>query len=121
MLKKYFLGFFLLFSCLVYADEKPKNMQQSINIAEKCAYLNCVRNHIDTIDAQLVTLLGERLAYVKRAGELKGPNVPVHDQARENKILDKVSKAAETFGYSGEIARAVFVTLLKQSNSYERR
>ena len=107
----------LLFSGLSLANP----MQQTNAIAEKCADLNCVRGNIDNIDSQIVALLGQRLAYVKRAGELKGPNVPVHDQAREDKILAKVAQEAESFGYPGTIARALYTTLLQQTNAYEQQ
>lgn len=118
MIKKSLVLIMFLFSGWAFA---ANSMQQANDAAEKCPDLNCVRGHIDNIDSQLVVLLGERLAYVKRAGELKGPNVPVHDQARENKILDKVAAEAEAFGYPGAIARAVFTSLLGQTNIYEGR
>lgn len=87
--------------------------------AAECKTLECVRTHIDQIDQQLVQLIGNRLTYVKRAGELKKGRRPVHDQAREDKILTNVGKQAEQVGYPSTIAVAVFKTLLQQTNKYE--
>lgn len=89
--------------------------------AQHCQNLICVRNNIDSIDTQIVTLIGERLSYVKRAGELKKGKRSVHDQARENKILNQVAKQAQAVGYPPKIATAVFRTLLKQANLYETK
>lgn len=89
--------------------------------AENCSTLPCVRKNIDQIDQQIVVLLGKRLTYVKRAGELKQNKKPIHDQARENRILKKVGKQAEQQGYSADIAQAVFKTILIQSNIYEEK
>lgn len=87
--------------------------------AQNCQTLACVRNNIDLIDAEIVNLMGSRLAYVKRAGELKKGQKSIHDPERENKILLKVADQAEKAGYSGSIAAAVFKTILFQSNIYE--
>jgi len=68
-----------------------------------------------------VKLIGKRLAYVKRAGELKKNINSVHDQKRENSILASVARQAEQEGYSGSIAKAIFETILKESNRYEKK
>jgi len=86
---------------------------------EKCTNLICVRDCIDSIDAQIVNLIGQRLSYVKKAGEIKGKNIPIHDQKRENEILAKVSLLAEKQGYSADISQSIYVVILEQSNKYE--
>jgi cyclohexadienyl dehydratase len=98
----------------IYAD------QDNLGSAQQCATLTCVREHIDSIDAQLVDLIGRRLSYVQRAGELKGSATAIHDQTREDKILKKVGLEAEKLGYPASIAQAVFRTILEQANQYEK-
>ena len=80
-----------------------------------------MRTGIDQINSQIVTLLGQRLQYVKRAGELKKNKKSIHDQARENMILTNVGKQAQREGYPASIAQAVFKAILKQSNVYEKK
>jgi isochorismate pyruvate lyase len=89
--------------------------------ARHCKNLTCVRDNIDSINAKIVRLLGERLQYVKRAGELKKNVKSVHDQKRENEILHSVSMQAKKLGYPGSVAVAVFKTILAQSNVYEKQ
>ncbi len=89
--------------------------------AQQCNNLKCVRKGIDQINAGIVKLIGQRLAYVKRAGELKKGTKSVHDQKREDAILSAVSLQAQKEGYPASIARAVFQTILAQSNTYEKK
>ena len=88
--------------------------------AEQCQTLICVRQNIDIIDASMVALIGQRLTYVKRAGELKRGKQAVHDAAREQQILMRITQLAKAAGYSPVIAVAVYKTLLLQTNQYER-
>lgn len=101
---------FLMYSSLAWATS-----------AENCQTLSCVRAGIDAIDQHIVVLISERLAYVKKAAELKQQDKKaVHDAAREQNILTSVSLQAQQLGYDGKIAQAIFKTILYQSNQYEK-
>lgn len=100
----------IFLSSNAFASTKIKN----------CLNLICVRNNIDTIDSQIVKLIGLRLAYVKRAGELKKGKQAIHDPARENQIILKVTQLALENGYPGFIAAEIYKTLLIQANIYEQ-
>jgi isochorismate pyruvate lyase len=89
--------------------------------AQQCDSLQCVRLGIDQINTTIVHLVGERLRYVKRAGELKNKNQPTDDPKRNEAILKSVGEAAKKAGYSPEIAQAIFKTILAQSIAYERQ
>ena len=55
--------------------------------------LKDLRNKIDQIDQELVTLIEQRLEVVKQIGEYKKKhNLPILDQNREQEVLDKNSK-----------------------------
>lgn len=60
------------------------------------------------------------MRYVRRAGELKGHRLAVHDEAREKEILQAVASQARAQHDDPEVAVAVFRALLKQSNRVER-
>lgn len=95
-------------------------LKPELTPARNCQSLICVRNNIDIIDSQIVKLIGLRLTYVKRAGELKKGKQPIHDQVRENQIILKVSQLATKMGYPGSIAAEIYKTLLIQTNTYEK-
>jgi len=95
--------------------------QTNLSSPGNCPTLKCVRHHIDVIDDRIVKLLALRLAYVKRAGELKQGKVPLHDQRREKQVLWHVAHAATQSGFPATIALAVFKTIIKQSIAYERQ
>ena len=55
--------------------------------------LKDLRNKIDLIDQELVTLIEQRLEVVKQIGDYrKKHNLPILDQNREQEVLDKNSK-----------------------------
>lgn len=113
------------FVCLILIEILFKNGYAAEMSLEKmhvnqCENLLCVRQHIDGIDTQIVNLIGLRLNYVKQAGQIK-KNRPIHDQAREDKILKKVGEQAQNVGYSPTIIQEIFKTILKQSNLYESK
>ena len=85
----------------------------------KCQSLHCVRIGIDSIDTKIILLLKQRLDYVARAGQLKKGKRPIHDQAREDRILKQVAKEGSAAGVPSAFARAVFKTILAGSNQYE--
>lgn len=121
-MKKYLLLLVMLIPCLILGQgqSQPPVPNQYGQNAEQCQDLECVRNNIDAIDSQIVALLGQRLAYVKRAGQLKPPATSVNDRSREIQILNKVAQQAQALGFSPIIARSVFSTILLQSNLYEQ-
>ncbi len=118
VIKNKLISIFIFVTCSILATSTYATEKCNEN-ATQCTSLIEVRESIDVIDAQLVKLIGKRLAYVKKAGEIKSGSVSVHDQSRENKILKRVGLLAEQQGYSAEIAEAIFKTILQQANLYE--
>lgn len=111
----------ILLSILGIAFIASINIGYADSQVQQCKDLVCVRKNINQIDSQIVNLLGQRLQYVKRAGELKKKVKSVHDQARENVILSTVGKQAQQQGYPATIAQNVFSTILQQANIYEKK
>ena len=95
-------------------------MQGFVLHADKCPTLTCVRKEIDMINHQIVTLMGQRLAYVRRAGELKTNVKSVHDQKREDQIIAKVTEQAKRIGVPISAVQGVFKEILAVSNQYEK-
>lgn len=118
-MKKYLYLLLLSFSGMTLAQ--AATMAEYVQAADQCQNLQCVRANLDNIDSKMIALLGERLAYVQRAGQLKGRSQSTHDRGRELAIFDKVTQQAQQIGYPPEIARIVFGTILFQSNLYEQR
>lgn len=115
-----FLGFLIVcaFSVAVIAKPAPTVLSP----ASQCQTLKCVRQNIDSIDTQLVTLLGERFANVQRAGQLKKQTATaVHDSAREANILAAVQTQAEQQAYPAAPIVNVFKAILAQANNYEKK
>lgn len=116
-MKKYFM--MLIYLTLV--SQPNIALAKAAPASLGCHTLTCVRKEIDHVDDEIVDLLVQRFAYVKKAGELKRNRKHIHDCAREQEILAQVRKQAEQQGLPGVIMVEIFKTILDQSNLYERK
>lgn len=75
------------------------------------------RNKIDEIDTQVLTLLNQRAETAKHIGMLKArAGIPIVDDEREAKILQKVSR-----GNSGELSDEAAARIYRQILLESRR
>ncbi|ARP50972.1 MULTISPECIES: bifunctional chorismate mutase/prephenate dehydratase [Caproicibacterium] len=81
--------------------------------------LKDIRREIDTIDSQLLPLFVQRMDCAKKVAEAKKRDgIPVHNAAREEEILDRISAKAGL--YSGA-ARIVYRTIMSESSALQHR
>lgn len=76
------------------------------------ASLQEVRDRIDTLDRQIVTLLAERGRYVKDAARFKRDSFQVSAPARQQQVFDKVRALAEEVGAYPEVVEAAYRALV---------
>lgn len=86
-----------------------------------CKDMSCVQQNIRLIDSQIGDLLARRLAFVKRAAELKSSAV-VSDNTQQNpNIITQMTRQAQAQGVPPEIAQAIFQEIDRQSQAYESK
>lgn len=82
--------------------------------------LQRLRDSIDAVDQQILTLLAERLRLVLEVGELKRVNnVSVYDPAREREMLERIAKSAPA-PLDGSTARRIFEHVIKEYRGAEQ-
>lgn len=113
------LSFIVFFCFMANCYANLNQMDDYVDRARECHSLDCVREHIDDINSQIVILLAQRFAYVQRAGELKPDDISVCDAKRETSILKNVAVQAQQIGLPANIAVSVFKEILRQANQYE--
>lgn len=94
-------------------NDAPRKDPQSCNSMEE------LRDAIDALDVELVTLLARRQAYIERAAILKKDRGTVRDEARIEDVVQKVLAAAKEKGLSPAIAEAVWRVLIERSILHE--
>lgn len=82
---------FISISSFSLANEKTLSSYYD-EIKENCHAIECVRSEMDRINLEILRLLTERTAYVKRAGDLKSRTTRVADDRQrvadqENRII----------------------------------
>ena len=80
-----------------------------------------IREEIDRLDRELIALLAERFAYVRRMAEITQEPTEAHAQDRIDDVLDKVSAKAEAAGLDGNLIREMWRSLIDWNVEYERR
>jgi chorismate mutase-like protein len=78
-----------------------------------------LREQIDAVDRQILSLLRQRLELVYQVGEVKRAHVaPIHDPAREREMLERLGRTAEA-PLSAEMARRIFKGIIEEFRSEE--
>lgn len=77
-----------------------------------CTSLDEVRQRIDEIDRNLVSLLAQRGQYVTQAASFKKTTDDVRAPARVEQVIEKVRKMAEETGASPEVVEQVYRAMI---------
>ncbi len=81
--------------------------------------LTNLRNSIDTIDDEILSLLEKRMGFVKQIGVLKaGSKTPVYRPERERAIIERLSSKASTL--NKEAIEAIFMEVFAVSRNLEK-
>ncbi len=84
-----------------------------------CKDLSCVQQTIKFIDTQIADLLARRLAFAKRAAELKNSAIVSFSQQQNPNVINQVTRQAQAQGVPPEIVQSVFQEIDRQSQAYE--
>ena len=78
-----------------------------------------VREGVDALDRELVTLLVKRQGYMDAAARIKQDRDAVHDAARIEDVVSKVVAEARQQGLSPDIAEPVWRKMIERCIAYE--
>lgn len=83
--------------------------------------LNIIRQDIDKVDKEIVTLLEKRMNLVSQvAAYKKESGKAILDSKREEMVLNKVESLVENHDYK-ETIRATFADIMAQSRAYQKK
>jgi len=81
-------------------------------MAVTCTTLEEVRNNIDRLDQQIVTLLAERGRYVSQAARFKKDTDGVKAPQRVEQVIAEVRDLAQTVGANPEVTEQVYRAMI---------
>ncbi|KAF9564080.1 hypothetical protein CPC08DRAFT_760470 [Agrocybe pediades] len=84
-----------------------------------CSSLDDVRAGIDTIDAQLLELLSQRVAFVREATRFKAMHGLVDVPSRDEQVIEGAVANATAVHLPQTVARAVFTSIINSSVPFE--
>ena len=94
-------------------------MRPLIHKVEHCHSMADVRRNIDRLDERIVALMAERSGYMTEAARIKQDAKQVHDQARIDFIVDRVSAMAREQGAPGAVIEAAYRAMIDASIDFE--
>ena len=90
-----------------------------IHNIEHCESMADVRRHIDALDERIVALMAERSGYMTQAARIKQNADQVHDQARIDFIVDRVTAMAQAQGAPEAVIEAAYRAMIDASIEFE--
>ncbi len=79
----------------------------------ECSSLKEIRENIDLIDRDIVSLLVRRGNYVMQAAKFKNNITKVEDQVRINNIITKVTDYAKEMNFNSSVIEQIYRFLIK--------
>jgi isochorismate pyruvate lyase len=80
-----------------------------------------VRQAIDTLDDELVRLLGARLALIRRASELKTNRDQARVPWRVEEVAKRVRERAAQVNFDTDLAEAIWRAMMEHCIAFEER
>ena len=86
-----------------------------------CATMAEVRAGVDSLDREIVALIGERFRYMDAAARIKPDRAAVRDEGRKAQVLGNVARLAREHGVPEDAAAELYEHLVEASIAYEFR
>lgn len=90
----------------------PLTKESNLNKAVNCNSLGEVRENIDRLDRQIVSLLAERGGYVKQAARFKKTTDDVKAPQRVEQVIAKVVSLSAEVGAIPSVTEAVYRAMI---------
>lgn len=120
-MRSFWIGALALISNAVFAEEPTLSSFYEI-AKQNCQDIASIRVEMDRINNQILTLLTERTAYVKRAGDLKSRTTKIADD--RERVADQEKKIAlrsHELGLPLEISLPAFREIMENSIQFQQR
>lgn len=90
-------------------------------VIKECSSLEEIRENIDLIDREIVSLLVKRGKYVKQAVKFKKNISNVEDQVRINDIITKVTNYSKDMNFDSSVIEEIYRFLIQVYIEFEKQ
>ena len=101
------------------AGVQGAGMTKPILSPDQCQTMTDVRASVDALDAELVTLLARRFAYMRAAARIKPDAAMVRDEARKAAVITAAVDTAAAQNLPTDVIAAMWEVLVEGSIAYE--
>lgn len=115
-MKRILLAIFLCYGSTVYSQVKP-----TVSESEIKQHLGVYRSKIDSLDAQLISIIGQRERIVREIGIYKAENnIPALQKDRFKQVLERSIEAGKKEGLSPVCVEEIMTAIHKESLRIEQ-
>lgn len=83
--------------------------------------LSQIREHLDRLDNALLAILAERMAFIPLVAEYKkAHNLPRFQPAREEEIIEKKRKLAQTLNLNPDLCENIMKVIIEDAHRIEK-
>ena len=86
-----------------------------------CSSLGEIRNNIDSIDKEIVSLLVKRGKYVQQAAKFKSDYSNIEDKKRIKDIIDKVTSYSRELKFDPTVIEKIYSFLIEVYIQFEKK
>lgn len=88
---------------------------------EQCETMDEVRAGVDSVDAQIISLIARRFAFMDAAARIKADRASVRDEMRKAQVLAHIADRARAAGLDPAIMVRMYDELIEASIAHELR
>lgn len=97
---------------LYIGTARTQNLRKNMKTPDECQNMTDIRAEIDTIDRQVIKLLGQRFAYVKAASKFKTSETSVKAPSRFQAMLQQRRTWAQEEGLNPDVIEKMYTDLV---------
>jgi isochorismate pyruvate lyase len=86
-----------------------------------CSSLAEIRKNIDSIDAEIVSLLVRRGKYVQQAAKFKSNFSMIEDKKRIDEIIDKVTSYSRDLDFDSTVIEKIYSFMIEVYIQFEKK
>jgi isochorismate pyruvate lyase len=86
---------------------------------EDCVTMAEVRDAIDTLDSEIVGLIGQRFRYIEAAARIKDHRDSIRDDARKAQVIDHAAHVARQHAVPDGLIPEIYERLIETSIAHE--
>ena len=94
-------------------------MDKNVKEPSECQSIKEIRDAIDKLDEQIISLFAERNRYVEEIVRFKTDKKGIIAPERKNRVINNAGELAQQKGLNGELFKEIYTLLIQKNIEHE--